>query len=399
MVVTEVSSQSWFGRIGESIKGVLFGLLLFVVAFPVLFWNEGRAVKRAKTLAEGQGAVQRNVPAEKVDPAMDGKLVHMQGEATSSETLTDDLFTSVSADNVIKLERVVEMYQWQERQESKTRKKLGGGTETVKTYTYNKTWSTSPIDSSKFHPDGASEYGRGNPPMPYQSGSQAAGVVSLGAFRLNPGLVSRINAWTPLAVDQAALDALPAETSAKLKLSNNGFYQGANPASPAIGDLRVTFQVVKPTRVSIIAEQTGETFQPYQAKTVAGSLELLEIGDKSADEMFALEVSRNNTLTWILRGVGFVVMALGIGLVFRPITVFADVIPLFGNILGAGIGIFAFVTAAMFSLITIAIAWVFYRPVLGICLIVVGVGIVVGAMMIFRNRKNTENLESVVELE
>ena len=39
---TEVTNDSWFGRLGNAIKGVVFGLLLFVVAFPLLFWNEGR---------------------------------------------------------------------------------------------------------------------------------------------------------------------------------------------------------------------------------------------------------------------------------------------------------------------------------------------------------------------
>ena len=39
---TVTSSESWFGRIIGSIKSVLVGLVLFVAAFPLLFWNEGR---------------------------------------------------------------------------------------------------------------------------------------------------------------------------------------------------------------------------------------------------------------------------------------------------------------------------------------------------------------------
>jgi hypothetical protein len=42
---SEPSRESWFGRIGGAIKGVLVGLTLFLVAFPILFWNEGRAVR------------------------------------------------------------------------------------------------------------------------------------------------------------------------------------------------------------------------------------------------------------------------------------------------------------------------------------------------------------------
>ncbi|MCY2994909.1 MAG: hypothetical protein NTY19_44665 [Planctomycetota bacterium] len=54
---SEVTSQSWFSRLGNAIKGVLLGIILFVVAFPLLWWNEGRAVKTAKGLKEAGGAV------------------------------------------------------------------------------------------------------------------------------------------------------------------------------------------------------------------------------------------------------------------------------------------------------------------------------------------------------
>ena len=49
MVHTEVTSQSWFQRIGSALMGVLLGIVLFLVSFPVLFINEGRAVKTAKS--------------------------------------------------------------------------------------------------------------------------------------------------------------------------------------------------------------------------------------------------------------------------------------------------------------------------------------------------------------
>jgi hypothetical protein len=39
-----VSSRGWFSRIGESNKGQLFGGVLFVGSFPLIWWTEGRAV-------------------------------------------------------------------------------------------------------------------------------------------------------------------------------------------------------------------------------------------------------------------------------------------------------------------------------------------------------------------
>lgn len=50
--VTKVTQQSWFGRLGVSIKGVLVGVVLFLISFGVLWWNEGRAVKTAAGLRQ-----------------------------------------------------------------------------------------------------------------------------------------------------------------------------------------------------------------------------------------------------------------------------------------------------------------------------------------------------------
>jgi len=147
MVTTEVTSQSWFGRIRESIKSFFLGIAFFIAAFPILWYNEGRAVRTEKSLHEGQGAVI-SVPSDRVNTANNQKLVHMTGKATTTEFLADPEF-NVSA-NAIKLRRRVEMYQWEEKKESETRKKVGGGSETVTTYKYEKAWSDRAIDSSNF---------------------------------------------------------------------------------------------------------------------------------------------------------------------------------------------------------------------------------------------------------
>ncbi len=88
---TEVTNQSWFSRIGGAIKGIVFGVIIFIVGFPLLFWNEGRAVNRYKALKEGAGVVV-SVADDKVDAANDGKLVHLTGLATTEEVLKDNEF-------------------------------------------------------------------------------------------------------------------------------------------------------------------------------------------------------------------------------------------------------------------------------------------------------------------
>ena len=357
---TEVSSTSWFGRIGESIKGILFGVVLVGAAVFLIFWNEGRAVNRAKTLSEGSKNVI-SVSAETVDPANEGKLVHLVAKATTTETLADPPF-GVSAP-ALKLRRNAEMYQWEQNEHRETKKKLGGGTTTTTTYTYNKKWSDTLIDSSRFkQPEG-----HANPQaMLYSSREQVAQKITAGAFTLSRSLVSRINNYTDLPF--ASLDAIPEATRAKCKLADGRAYFGAEPASPEVGDLRVSFSVLTPETVSLVARQVNSTFEPYISK-VGGELELLQEGEFSAAQMFQQAEHMNTLLTWGLRLGGALVMFFGFLLIMRPISVLADVIPLLGNIVEFGTGIIALILAAAISLCTAAVAWFYYRPLLSILLV------------------------------
>jgi len=365
---TEVTSESWFGRIGGAIKGVLFGLVLFIVAFPLLFWNEGRSVKTYKTLKEGGGAVVP-VASERVDPTNEGKLIHVTAKADTEATLRDPIF-GVSG-KALKLVRTVEMYQWVEKTEKKTKDKLGGGTETVTTYTYNKEWSGRLNNSSNFKK--ASDHQ--NPSaMPYESTQQIAPEVTLGAFVLSPSLVSKINNYGPLPIANDTM--LSPEIHGKVKQSGSGFYVGADPAAPQVGDARITFMVANPTEASVIAKQKGNTFEPYATKA-GGTIELLQTGVHTAAEMIQKAQADNNVMTWVLRLVGFIVMLVGLGMILKPLSVIADVVPILGNIVGAGIGFVAFLLAAVLSLTTIAIAWIVYRPLLGGILLVAAVALVV----------------------
>src|SRR3989304_4700631 len=135
---TETSSKSWFTRIGESIKGILVGLFLVAGSTAGLFWNEGRAVQTERSLTEGAGMVT-NVPAERVDAAAEGKLVHVPSDAKTTAALNDAEF-GVSAPG-LRLVRTVEMYQWKEESKTETRRNVGGSGGTLTTYSYGRTWS------------------------------------------------------------------------------------------------------------------------------------------------------------------------------------------------------------------------------------------------------------------
>ena len=176
---TETTTTSWFSRILNSIKGVLFGLVLIIGTCVLLFWNEGRAVQTAKSLAEGSGLVVDVAPAS-VDPAMEGKLIHVSGDARAQAPLVDPEFGVSTV--ALKLDRKVEMLQWKQEEHSETRKNLGGSEETVTTYSYSKVWSDEAIDSQRFKR--VSDHV--NPPMRYRSSSLVARDAAIGAYRPGP---------------------------------------------------------------------------------------------------------------------------------------------------------------------------------------------------------------------
>lgn len=382
---TEVTSQSWLSRIGGSIKGVLFGLVLFLGSFVLLWWNEGRAVKTAKGLEEGAAQVVSVNPND-VDDKNNGKLVHLTGKAETEEVLKDNVFNV--SENAIKLKRVVEMYQWNETSESKKEKKVGGGEETKTTYTYNKVWSTSLNNSDDFKV----KEGHENPSQfRYEGKESVAGNVKVGAFKLSSSLIGQIDSYQ-------AMPVLQVDTAIKnARLDNELVYIGADPANPQVGDLKVSFLVVKPTDVSIVSKQYNGSFEPYITQTET-SLDMLSMGTVSADLMFAEAHSSNNITTWILRVVGFFVMFFGIFSIIKPVAVLADVLPFLGNLVEMGIGLVAGIISFALSFGTIAVAWVFYRPLLGISLLVLSGVAIFFLIKKFGNKKKVEEA-SVKEIE
>lgn len=371
---TEVSSEGFFSRLSGAIGGVLVGILFTLASFPLLWWNEGRAVTTAQSLAEGRGSVVEVAP-EKVDPGQDGKLVHLSGQADTEETIEDPDFKV--SQKALKIVRMVEMYQWVEKKSEKTEKKVGGGTKKTTTYSYDKQWDSDLNNSSNFkQPDGHQNPGQ----MAFQRRTSVPSVIRVGARTLGDSQVSSISGGEMLAMGEEDQRKLPRALRTRTRSAEGMFYIGAQgppePQSPAVGDLRVSFKIIRPQPVSIIAAQAGNSFAAYQ--TQAGDkLDMLSMGTRSADEMFSDAETANTIMTWVLRFVGWFLMFLGIVMVFRPFEVMADIIPFVGNLVGTGIAFFAAVLASFLSLITIAIAWIRFRPVVGLLLLAGAVGLMV----------------------
>ena len=365
-LITEVTSQSIFGRIGNSIVGMLFGLLLLVGSIVLLFWNEGRAVATAKSLREGATTVI-DVPSDNINPANESKLIHVTGETAVTEPLQDPVFHV--SETALRLRRNIEVYVWKEKKESKSRDKIGGGKETTTTYSYEKVWSPDLIKSSSFK----SADDHKNPTrLEIPKKEFVASNASLGQFQLTAQIIEKISGDETVEATNDRLANVSENIREKLKVEDDKYYLGTDPATPEIGDEKISFTVLRPGTLSVVAAQTKKSFGPYLTAN-GREIELVETGSVPAAQMFAHAQAANRILTWILRAVGFAAMFIAGMLVLGPISALSRIIPFLGSLVELGFAIVSFFLSAIVSLLVIATAWIVYRPLLGAVLFVLAI--------------------------
>ena len=392
MAYQKVTTTSYGSRLKNSLGGVGMGFLMIIAGIALLFWNEGRTVKTTRMLKEAQGVCAELGDIQSIQSDKDGQMIHATGLATTDDVLTDDFF-GVNA-NAIKLSRKVEYYQWVEHTSTQKRDKVGGGEETITTYTYSKEWTGSPVNSSAF--EDPQYKGIANDVL-VQVADQSAQAqnVRFGAYRFPEGLVSQMNKRVPLNVEldpeySAYLDKQlhsnwdVSDSESFVHPTNNVIYIGLNPNSPRVGDVRVTFEKVNPGEVSILAKVTGDTFESFTGKNGKTLLALTD-GAVSADNMFETEHKSNKAMAWFLRLLGILLIYLGFKNIFNILVTLLKVLPFLANIADVGVNLVCGVLAFVIGLVVIAIAWVVYRPVLGIILLVAA-----GALIWFLAKKSKE---------
>ena len=380
MTTTETTSTSWFSRLGASFKNIFIGFLLVIGAIILLFWNEGRTVKTEQNLKEGFSVVV-SVSPDKKDLKNEGKLIHFSGMTKSPDLLTDSEF-EISA-NALKMQRVVEVYQWKEESKSKTVQKLGGGTETTTTSTYSKEWSDKLIDSSNFR---EAETHQNPSAKLFLDQEWISNEVTVGEYAISEDLLSALSGYQSFTIPQEMFDAKNTTSSAQLQLAGNTiYYQTNNITTPEIGSTRISYEIIPPQDISVIYKQSGENLVPYQTKN-GSKISMIQLGKSTAEEMFKNAQESNKMMTWILRFVGAFLLFIGFQMILGVLPVVGSVIPFIGNIIGAGVGLVSFLLTIIIGTVVIAIAWITYRPFIAVILFAVAVA---GFVMLRNNSKKS----------
>lgn len=361
---------SYGSRIKNSFVGVLLGIALFLGSFFVLYFNEGRT--DLSSVAETAVPVESSVVSQ--NPELQGQLVSTFGTVTSPQQLGDSMFFQQG--DYLQVERVSEMYSWVEEKTTTRKKNLGGSETQDTTYEYVKEWVDDVPSSSSFYQSG-SYY---NPAKQIDSQTMTVTKAGIGKYQIQPRTVDFPEAAAvPLSPNNIDL---PADM---IFVGNDYIYNGADYENPEVGDIRVSYKVVRSNQEMTLFGSLNDNLITSYSNEDGDSLYRLFVEDaEGAVELLHSEYTKS---LWMFRLIGFLMMWFGMLLVLRPITVLLDVVPIFGSISGFAFFFLTLPIALVLSLLTIVVSLLFHNIV--ITMVAAVVAIVIAMLVLMRRNKKT----------
>lgn len=419
--VTVSSHHSYWSRVGNSLKAILWGILFVIASIVLLFWNEKNYVETKAALKEWAEIVQE-ATIDQINSELEWQEIHVSGEtASNAEALKDDTFWVVT-DN-LKLKRTVEMYQWYEEEHESCTDNYWWSEDCETTYTYDTKWSDEHISSNSFYQTANHE----NPSTwEYESNERVKEPITLWAYTLASVFVSQLTDYKTINLSEQNITApekykliadqttqsnwtvednnnsylyWDSETTATTSASNERFhingdviYIWLDPTKPSVWDLKITFSSVKPSTVSVVWKQMGSELTSYKVSNWR-NINLLSQGNVSAEDMFIEAQKENKMMTWIIRLIWLVLMYCGFAMMFKFIETIAKVLPFLANIIWVWTGIIALWLTIVVWFVTIWISWLVVRPIVWICCLVVAAGWI---FLLAKSKKNKK--ESAPEI-
>jgi len=148
--------------------------------------------------------------------------------------------------------------------------------------------------------------------------------------------------------------------------------------TPLLGDIRISYSGVSANTPAIaFGKQQGTALVPYLTRQNDRLYRVFANTDRAG------AIQEMNTeykmIGWILRLVGFLLMWIGLGLCFGPITAFLEVLPFLGSAGRFVIGLVALPVALALSTITIVISILAHN----ILALIVVLGLLIGGVMLW----------------
>jgi hypothetical protein len=375
----ETTVTGYGSRIGNSIKGIAAGIILFLGSFGLLYFNEGRV--DLSTIA--QTATEISARSINTDPSLGGKLVFVTDVLDSNEIIGDNLF--LNPDKFIATSRTVEMYSWQEESESKSKTNTGGSETTDTTYTYVKDWVEGPQRSSGFkYPEGHE-----NPQKTLESFLNKVQNATIGVYQVDMSSVM-LPVFTKVQLNQQNITL-----TKDVILANDSYIfisqdKESTFANPKIGDLRVSYSVLYPGKtVTIFGKLNGDNISPYFDED---NNQLYHIFSGTRDEAISTLHSEYTLMLWILRLVGLLMMWIGLSLLFDPISVLLSFLPIFGILSKSTISIVALLVSLVLTIITIIVSMIIHSLIALVIALVIVIALIIFVVMKIKKRKQSSQV-------
>jgi len=446
--VVEVTRKSWAEKFEESFYLCILGAILFICAFPALWFNERRAVRTTELITDGLNNCYELDP-NILSPEKNGKLVYLSGMAECPEPLKDELI-GVTIEKTLKMNRKVEMFQYKEETKtSNQRDMIGGGETTITTNNYKLDWEEMAIDSSKFKDP---KYVNTNPKFIIEKEIFYAKASHIGEYDLAKHQLESLVGFKIFYLQENSKSNFSLDFMEKIKgisslekifvVENYIYIKTAtgNENQDSIGDLRISFQYVPEENISLVSGLNDKSFLPYSIKK-KGFKEIEEtkpfiekpelnvnLEDEESEncclkccpcciccifcigidslckspttinwlfekqctknEIFEFKEKENRLATWCLRIGGFLMMVFGISLFFSPVYEILQILPILSYLGKLVVFMFALIVSIPLTSLIIMMAWLSYRPKVAFIFFLIVV--VFGVLLYIILRKNAD---------
>ncbi|HEX2527707.1 MAG TPA: TMEM43 family protein [Geminicoccus sp.] len=278
------------GRTIKTLIPLVIGLAILSAATVLTVWNERRA-GGGSDLRTFIRAALKDVPAEHVPDGVEGQIVRIAGTTSAAGDVLEPVLQRSAP--VLRLDRIVETAQWQERQIV-----TQGGRDLV----YELVWSSVRIDSSRFRDAGGAHP---NPPLRLQSERLLAPSPKLGAWSADLAIWHAIEATAPWEFpEQLVVDAV-----GTVRRFGTWWWSG-DPEHPAPGDLRLRYLAVPHGDVTMIGRATSRRLAA-PVDELGNPLPLAAAGKVPADVILG-DAGRTAAIeAWKVRAVALAVFLLG----------------------------------------------------------------------------------------
>eukprot|EP01059_Diplonema_ambulator_P033234 TRINITY_DN6861_c1_g1_i3.p1 TRINITY_DN6861_c1_g1~~TRINITY_DN6861_c1_g1_i3.p1 ORF type:complete len:482 (+),score=99.21 TRINITY_DN6861_c1_g1_i3:147-1592(+) len=417
-------------RMCDSLVGVGVGVVLFGVSLFILGWNEKRAVWTAQTIGYARDEyVQLNscIP----DSSYNNKLVAIEGcgaapsngDVTTADYLVNIGYSQPSGDLAV-MPAVV--FSWTRS----SQQYVYHETESNKEYSYDPRWES----SSETYKNPDMRFSPPSWPSYFNKLSRVSPKICIGSQDVNCDVTNgtssfvldttsswggtegaRIGASENLVLNSTFSAKLNSATFNSVSICSgymqtnvlNG--QRCTPTAASGGNFQTDgdFRVQWNRRVkragdvvSALALQVQEPDgtigfsqwqNPHHSSCSYCRIGRFQNGNATGDDILDDLESENKTLTWVLRFVGWIVCWVSLALIFGPISVVPTLVPCIGDFLSELVKeiicAITCVIATSVSVLVIAIAWLAFRPAIGIPLLCVCIAGFVGAVLVINRNK------------